>query len=140
MDKWDGEHCQICGEGYATVYYLDDDVWEKIKPPGKSKGAGLLCPKCADERAREHGIVLYWNAHYRREEMTFDKEYSDMQCWMQLEWEGDFVIKTEETCPCSICKKETVFMSGSFQAYYCSKRCLTTEWLRYETAEMEVRG
>ena len=57
------EHCQHCGDGYDTVYYVDDDSWEKIKPAGKAKGAGLLCPKCAEKRAREKSIILYWSAH-----------------------------------------------------------------------------
>lgn len=63
-----GEHCQACGKQYETVYYLSDDVWERIKPENEPTthgdfGAGLLCPTCADQRARQKGIFLYWEAN-----------------------------------------------------------------------------
>jgi hypothetical protein len=56
------ERCQICGDLYPTVYEVPNEVWEKIKPKGKKEGAGLLCIPCADDRAREKGIILYWSA------------------------------------------------------------------------------
>lgn len=45
--EWDGEHCQVCGKGYDTVYWLPDDWWALITPKPDQPGAGLLCPDCA---------------------------------------------------------------------------------------------
>ena len=58
------EHCQICGKGYLTIYHVPDEIWRKITP--KKNEAGLLCIECADHRARELGIELYW---YAKEEI-----------------------------------------------------------------------
>jgi hypothetical protein len=59
----EGEKCQACGQTYATVYWLPDDVWACITPvPLQAEGAGLLCPPCADKRARAAGIELFWGA------------------------------------------------------------------------------
>jgi hypothetical protein len=41
--------CQRCGKKFEIDVYVDDVVWEKIKPAGKPKGAGLLCPICIME-------------------------------------------------------------------------------------------
>ena len=58
--EWKGEHCQICGKAYAMVYVVPNDIWAKITP--KKGESGLLCVECADYRARELGIKLYWEA------------------------------------------------------------------------------
>jgi hypothetical protein len=44
---WDGERCQVCGDGYDTVYWLPDDWWALITPKPDEPSAGLLCPECA---------------------------------------------------------------------------------------------
>jgi len=59
-DDGGGEKCQCCGERYLTVYRLPDTIWDSII--GHKTRAGLLCPVCADEKAREAGITLYWEA------------------------------------------------------------------------------
>ena len=38
--------CQQCGKKYKIDLNISDDLWEKIKPAGKSRGAGLLCGSC----------------------------------------------------------------------------------------------
>ena len=38
--------CQQCGMDYRIDLIIPDDVWEKIKPINKPKGAGLLCGRC----------------------------------------------------------------------------------------------
>lgn len=38
--------CQECGHKYSLDLLIPDDLWEKIRPKGKSKGAGLLCGMC----------------------------------------------------------------------------------------------
>lgn len=58
----EGEHCQECGAAYDTVYWLPDDIWALITPKPDNAGAGLLCPTCADKRARRAGIYLKWEA------------------------------------------------------------------------------
>lgn len=62
LPEWTGEHCQDCGVAYATVYWLPDDVWERITPRPEQRGAGLLCLRCADQRAQDAGLFLYWTA------------------------------------------------------------------------------
>jgi hypothetical protein len=64
-----GERCHDCGGFYATVYRVPDDVWAKIAPDKAALGeheehryGGLLCLPCADRRAREKGIRLYFDA------------------------------------------------------------------------------
>ena len=55
------EYCDICGKGYEIVYLVPDKVWNKITP--KKGEAGCLCIECADKRAQNIGIVLYWSAN-----------------------------------------------------------------------------
>lgn len=38
--------CQECGLKYKVDVIVPDDVWERIKPKNKPKGAGLLCGPC----------------------------------------------------------------------------------------------
>src|SRR5690606_7471517 len=64
-----GEQCHDCGGFYQTVYRVPDDVWAKIAPDKAALGehtehryGGLLCLPCADRRAREKGIRLYFDA------------------------------------------------------------------------------
>jgi hypothetical protein len=57
-----GEQCDFCGQRYLAVYSVPDEVWQRIKMPAKPVGAGLLCPTCADFRARRAGIFLEWTA------------------------------------------------------------------------------
>lgn len=45
------KHCECCGRDYSKDLMVSDDLWEKIKPTNKPKGAGLLCPTCTVERA-----------------------------------------------------------------------------------------
>lgn len=42
----DGCLCQGCGDHYTVDLIVPDEVWEKIKPEGKEKSAGLLCGAC----------------------------------------------------------------------------------------------
>lgn len=58
----EGETCHACGQHYAAVYWLSDEVWARITPRPESPGGGLLCPSCADQRACAAGIPLYWRA------------------------------------------------------------------------------
>lgn len=54
------EQCGRCFSRFDTVYILPDDIWLVVS--GKVGEAEHLCPKCADELARENGIALYWTA------------------------------------------------------------------------------
>jgi len=38
--------CQECGKYYKIDFLISDEIWEKIKPKDKGKGAGLLCSSC----------------------------------------------------------------------------------------------
>ena len=60
----DGEYGQRCGRVYDNVYRVPDDVWAKIAPSPVDgwKAGGLLCPPCAERRAHEAGINLWWEA------------------------------------------------------------------------------
>lgn len=44
--RGDGCLCQRCGKRYKVDFYVDDYLWEVIKPEGKPEGAGLLCGRC----------------------------------------------------------------------------------------------
>lgn len=50
------EKCSCCGQRYDTVYELPSFIWRRIA------SRQLLCPTCADSRARDKGIHLYWGA------------------------------------------------------------------------------
>ena len=43
---FNGCTCQECGRSYTTDILTSDELWERIKPVNKPKGAGLLCPSC----------------------------------------------------------------------------------------------
>lgn len=38
---------------------IEDDLWERIKPKGKPKGAGLLCGKCIIEKLENIGYGAF---------------------------------------------------------------------------------
>lgn len=42
--------CQGCGKKYTLDVIVPDSVWERIKPPEKPEGAGLLCGQCIADR------------------------------------------------------------------------------------------
>ena len=46
LQKKIGCKCQSCGKQYRVDLLIPDELWEKIKPQDKSKGAGLLCGLC----------------------------------------------------------------------------------------------
>jgi len=52
--------CQECGKTYQVDLIFPDHIWEKIKPKGKGKGAGLLCGSCMlakIENFGKHGVL-----------------------------------------------------------------------------------
>lgn len=57
--EWDGEHCQVCGEGYDDVYWLPNEWWALINPSPHPDG-GLLCPDCALSRLRQARRPTGW--------------------------------------------------------------------------------
>jgi hypothetical protein len=38
---------------------VPDEIWEQIKPEGKSIGAGLLCGKCIIEELEKKGYSVW---------------------------------------------------------------------------------
>lgn len=57
------ERCQDCGETYATVYRVPNHLWALI-----AGDLNLLCLLCADRRARDLDLELYFDAsvgHWR---------------------------------------------------------------------------
>jgi hypothetical protein len=38
--------CQECGNSYKIDLLVSNEIWERIKPYNKPKGAGLLCGSC----------------------------------------------------------------------------------------------
>jgi hypothetical protein len=38
--------CQACGSYFKVDIIVPNELWERIKPPGKSEDAGLLCGPC----------------------------------------------------------------------------------------------
>lgn len=53
--------CHECGLDYKTDILVSDELWEKIKPIGKVKGAGLLCPKCIGRKIEDLGGYKVFN-------------------------------------------------------------------------------
>jgi len=51
--------CQECGKKYKIDLLISNELWEKIKPKGKLKGAGLLCGSCIMEKLED---LLDYNA------------------------------------------------------------------------------
>lgn len=47
--------CQHCGGRYRVDLIVPDHIWEKIKPPGKPEGAGLLCGVCIMKKIEDFG-------------------------------------------------------------------------------------
>lgn len=45
-DPEQGCICQGCGRAYRVDFMLPDDLWNAIRPAGKSEGGGLLCGSC----------------------------------------------------------------------------------------------
>lgn len=52
--------CQGCGDKYGADVIIPDDLWERIKPEGKSEGAGLLCGRCIFTRIEAIGGYSAW--------------------------------------------------------------------------------
>jgi glycyl-tRNA synthetase (class II) len=53
--------CQECGSKYKVDLLIPDELWERIKPEGKSEGAGLLCGSCIMKKLEE---ILDYSAFY----------------------------------------------------------------------------
>jgi regulator of replication initiation timing len=49
------EICQLCGREMGIGFHVDDEVWKKLSPSGDQWG--VLCPWCADKRAKELGMT-----------------------------------------------------------------------------------
>lgn len=49
-DEGEGCTCHKCGRKYKVDIIVPDEIWEKIKPAGKARGAGLLCGPCIAEK------------------------------------------------------------------------------------------
>jgi hypothetical protein len=59
----DGEmscKCQECGKQYKVDLDIPDELWEKIQPKNKPKGAGLLCGSCIMKKIEEISDYDYW--------------------------------------------------------------------------------
>ena len=52
--------CQDCGKQYTVDLVIPNELWEKIKPDGKPKNAGLLCGVCIMNRIEEISSYDYW--------------------------------------------------------------------------------
>lgn len=55
MNQIKGCTCQDCGQQYFVDVIIDDALWDKVKPQGKSRGAGLLCGSCIFKKLEESG-------------------------------------------------------------------------------------
>ena len=61
--------CQSCEKPYKVDIIVPDDLWERIKPIGKSKGGGLLCGSCIMkkiERDNGYNVFILKNIKSRR--------------------------------------------------------------------------
>lgn len=58
-----GCKCQGCGSRYRGDLLVPDEVWERIKPVGKSAGGGLLCANCIMRRITDGDIWAAARAH-----------------------------------------------------------------------------
>ena len=47
--------CQECGNRFKVDLNIPNDLWEIIKPKGKSKGASLLCGSCIMDKIEKLG-------------------------------------------------------------------------------------
>lgn len=52
--------CQNCGKSYKVDLIIPNELWEQIKPDGKSQGAGLLCSACIINRIEEISDYDCW--------------------------------------------------------------------------------
>ena len=53
--------CQICGRKYKIDFLVPNDIWQLIKPEGKSKDRGLMCGICIMEKLEKfdkYGIIF----------------------------------------------------------------------------------
>jgi hypothetical protein len=54
--------CQRCGKKYGIDLDVPDDIWDEIRPKGKSKGSGLLCGHCILyelEKRYGYGVIRF---------------------------------------------------------------------------------
>ncbi len=62
--------CQQCNKQYKVDVVIPDDLWEKIKPNNKPKGAGLLCGICIINNLEELGYyALYFHSNSKQKEI-----------------------------------------------------------------------
>ena len=52
--------CQGCGEKYRVDLLVPDELWSRIRPDGKTGGAGLLCGRCIMDRIEQIGRYDAW--------------------------------------------------------------------------------
>lgn len=51
--------CQDCGSQYKVDILIPNELWDRIKPIGKSQGAGLLCGNCIIKKLEEIGYSAW---------------------------------------------------------------------------------
>lgn len=66
-----------CGKQFKVDLDIPNDLWEKIKPVGKPKGAGLLCGSCIMERIENLGEYDYWNLVKLDNLIEISEEFED---------------------------------------------------------------
>jgi uncharacterized coiled-coil protein SlyX len=49
------ETCDCCGRAMGIGFHVDDETWARICPDGNT--SAVLCPWCADKRAKELGLT-----------------------------------------------------------------------------------
>ena len=54
MNKSDGCKCHSCKKFYKVDIMVPEDIWDKIRPEGSTRGAGLLCGSCIMERIKSN--------------------------------------------------------------------------------------
>ena len=52
--------CQECGKKYTVDLIISDEMWNRIKPNGKSKDGGLLCGACIMAKIERISGYDYW--------------------------------------------------------------------------------
>lgn len=77
---YDGELCDRCGRRYdAWLWWCPDGrLYAKLTglEPVEPYPGGLFCPRCFDELAEEHGLLLQWQPYVLMDRATGEMFHS----------------------------------------------------------------
>lgn len=101
------ETCDRCGRAMGIGFHVDDETWARICPDGNT--SAVLCPWCADKRAKELGLTDVPTTFFIVFDVLRDSQEPYKGAWKQraLNAETELTALKERRCETCLWWKAT---------------------------------